>query len=115
MVFTLAIGFHNVEIPSGTKQKKFSVFLADTILVTDKEAEVLTDKAPKKSLDICYYLDTEDPNAVSVKEEKPQAKPKPAAPKSNGANPLSTTVIETKFRESTVQRKEEKSSKYTSR
>jgi hypothetical protein len=58
MAFNLAVGFDNVDMPEGSKYGKYSIFLADTILIKDDgEAEVLTEKAPKKIADITYYLE----------------------------------------------------------
>jgi hypothetical protein len=39
-----------------TLDKTFSVFLADTVAVTDGAPEVLTDKLPKKWVDVSYFL-----------------------------------------------------------
>ena len=58
MCFNLALGFENIEMPAASKYSKYSIFLADTILIKDDgEAEVLTEKAPKKLADITYYLE----------------------------------------------------------
>ncbi|KAJ0240913.1 FACT complex subunit Spt16 [Hirschfeldia incana] len=56
MVFNVSLGFHNLECES--KNKIFSLFLADTVIVKDEEVpEVLTAKCSKIVTDVTYYKD----------------------------------------------------------
>ena len=58
MVFNIALGFENIDMPADSKYKQFAVFIADTVLIKeDGNPEILTDKAPKKLGDITYYLE----------------------------------------------------------
>ncbi|CAN6860220.1 unnamed protein product [Brassica oleracea] len=58
MAFNVSLGFQNMECES--KKKKFSLFLADTVIVKDEDPEILTGKCSKLVTDVSYD-----------KEEKP--------------------------------------------
>ncbi|KAG2330324.1 hypothetical protein Bca4012_020072 [Brassica carinata] len=59
MVFTVSLGFQNLECEteSRSKNKKFSLFLADTVIVKDEDPEILTGKCSKLVTDVTYFKD----------------------------------------------------------
>mmetsp|Transcript_4057 Transcript_4057/g.6766 ORF Transcript_4057/g.6766 Transcript_4057/m.6766 type:complete len:1035 (+) Transcript_4057:3-3107(+) len=63
MVFNVALGLENLTVKGATddRSKKYALFLADTVLVTDGgAAEVLTDRSHKEWKDVSYSIQDED-------------------------------------------------------
>lgn len=123
MVFNLQVAFNNIETKSTDPKKKlYSMLIADTVLVTDKETEVLTEKCPKKYSDISYNLENE-PDTKEEKKKTPKKSPEKEAkqPKVEPTEKAKTqpktekkaratvpTLVDSKLRSSTVARQEEK-------
>ncbi|XP_010421991.1 PREDICTED: FACT complex subunit SPT16 isoform X2 [Camelina sativa] len=72
MAFNVSLGFQNLECESESRSKikKFSLLLADTVLVTEQNPESLTAKCSKSVKDVAYsFKDDEE-------EERPRKKPR---------------------------------------
>eukprot|EP00967_Tisochrysis_lutea_P071043 scaffold94102_cov31-Tisochrysis_lutea.AAC.3 len=72
MVFNVAVGLDNLEIQSlkDPKSKKYALFIADTVLITDSGAEVLTHRAPKAWKDVSYYLNDDEEKDTKPKSSR---------------------------------------------
>ncbi|KAF8086502.1 hypothetical protein N665_0623s0009 [Sinapis alba] len=70
MSFNVSLGFQNLECEteSRSKKKKFSLFLADTVIVNDQDPEIFTAKCSKLGIDVTYD-----------KDEKPRKKARMAS------------------------------------
>ncbi|KAH0890425.1 hypothetical protein HID58_052854, partial [Brassica napus] len=75
MAFNVSLGFQNLECEeeSRSKNKKFSLLLADTVIVKDQNPEILTTKCSKAVKDVAYSFKEEE-------EEKPRKKARTAGP-----------------------------------
>lgn len=81
MVFNVSLGFQNLQ--AGTKNAKterFSVLLADTVIVRENTPEVLTSTSSKAVKDVAYSFNEDD-----EEEEKPKVKAE-----TNGAEALAS-------------------------
>jgi len=77
MVFNLCIGFHNLETKGkvkDTKGKIYSMMLADTVIVTDGEAERPTKACPSKWTDVAYFLEDDEEEEEERKPTKRSSK-----------------------------------------
>ncbi|XP_073045483.1 FACT complex subunit SPT16 [Primulina eburnea] len=80
MVFNVSLGFHNLQIATkNPKTQKFSMLLADTVIVSDRVPEVLTFTCSKALKDVAYSFNEEG------EEELPKVKAV-----SNGAETFSS-------------------------
>ncbi|CAL9087719.1 unnamed protein product [Musa textilis] len=69
MVFNVSLGFQNLQAQSNNpKTEKFSLLLADTVIVSEKPAEVLTAGCSKAVKDVAYSFNEEE-------EEPPRVRP----------------------------------------
>lgn len=71
MVFNVSLGFHNLQTGTDNpKTEKFSLLLADTVLVVnEKPPEILTSACSKTVKDVFYSFNEEE------EEERPKVKP----------------------------------------
>ncbi|XP_057464281.1 FACT complex subunit SPT16-like isoform X2 [Actinidia eriantha] len=78
MVFNVSLGFQNLQTETNNpKTQKFAVLLADTVIVGEKNAEVLTSISSKAVKDVAYSFNDDD-------DEEEQPKVKAVAKGSNG-------------------------------
>uniref|UniRef100_A0A1J3DK92 FACT complex subunit n=1 Tax=Noccaea caerulescens TaxID=107243 RepID=A0A1J3DK92_NOCCA len=77
MVFNVCLGFQNLECESESrsKSKKFSLLLADTVIVKDQKPELLT-KCSKLVKDVAYSFKEDE------EEDRPRKKPRSSGPES---------------------------------
>ncbi|THU73750.1 hypothetical protein C4D60_Mb04t26150 [Musa balbisiana] len=69
MVFNVSLGFQNLQAQTNNpKTEKFSLLLADTVIVSEKPAEVLTAGCSKAVKDVAYSFNEEE-------EEPPRVRP----------------------------------------
>ncbi|XP_065003981.1 FACT complex subunit SPT16-like [Musa acuminata AAA Group] len=69
MVFNVSLGFQNLQSQTNNpKTEKFSLLLADTVIVSEKPAEVLTAGCSKAVKDVAYSFNEEE-------EEPPRVRP----------------------------------------
>lgn len=71
MTFNVAVGLHNLDNTETTneKLKKYSMLLADTVLVRPTGPEVLTTQCQKEWQDIAYNLNAESDGEIDEEEE----------------------------------------------
>ncbi|XP_077244585.1 FACT complex subunit SPT16-like [Tasmannia lanceolata] len=70
MVFNVTLGFQNLQAKTNNpKTEKFSLLLADTVIVNDKVAEVVTSISSKAVKDVAYSF-----NEDEEEEERPKVK-----------------------------------------
>ncbi|KAJ0014903.1 hypothetical protein Pint_21153 [Pistacia integerrima] len=70
MVFNVSLGFQNLQTETkNPKTKKFSVLLADTVIVGQKAPDVITAKSSKAVKDVAYSFNEDD-----EEEERPKVK-----------------------------------------
>ncbi|KAK0591754.1 hypothetical protein LWI29_007409 [Acer saccharum] len=70
MIFNVSIGFQNLQNQTNNPKKQtFSLLLADTVIVGDKNPEVVTSKSSKAVKDVAYSF-----NEDEEEEEQPKAK-----------------------------------------
>eukprot|EP01119_Soliformovum_irregulare_P009960 TRINITY_DN2402_c0_g1_i4.p1 TRINITY_DN2402_c0_g1~~TRINITY_DN2402_c0_g1_i4.p1 ORF type:complete len:710 (+),score=291.41 TRINITY_DN2402_c0_g1_i4:1112-3241(+) len=95
MVFNIGIGFQGLELKENPKndpkKQMYALFVADTVLVTKDQPEIMTEKSPKNFTEISYKLDDK-------KEEVAPPKKKTKSPQPVRTSPVET---ETKLRSST--------------
>ncbi|KAF6173262.1 hypothetical protein GIB67_026957 [Kingdonia uniflora] len=73
MVFNVSLGFQNLEAPNNNpKTQKFSLLLADTVIVSEERPEVLTWSSSKAVKDVAYSF-----NEDGAEEEKKPVKDEP--------------------------------------
>ncbi|KAJ4721704.1 FACT complex subunit SPT16 [Melia azedarach] len=85
MIFNVSIGFQNLQNQTGNpKSQRFSLLLADTVIVGEKNPEVVTSKSSKAVKDVAYSF-----NEDEEEEERPNVKAE-----ANGAEafPSKTTL-----------------------
>ncbi|ESQ38472.1 hypothetical protein EUTSA_v10028377mg [Eutrema salsugineum] len=84
MAFNVSLGFQNLECESESrsKNKKFSLLLADTVIVKDQNPELLT-KCSKSVKDVAY----------SFKEDEEEEKPRKKARTSGPENYMTKTAL----------------------
>ncbi|PIA25218.1 hypothetical protein AQUCO_12200003v1 [Aquilegia coerulea] len=71
MIFNVSLGFQNLQTQTNNpKTEKFSLLLADTVIVNEKHPEVLTAFSSKDVNDVAYSFNDED----EEEEEKPKTK-----------------------------------------
>ncbi|KAJ4717345.1 FACT complex subunit SPT16 [Melia azedarach] len=69
MIFNVSIGFQNLQYQtSNPKNQTFSLLLADTVIVTEKNPEVVTSKSSKAVKDVAYSFNEDED------EERPKVK-----------------------------------------
>ncbi len=85
MTFNVRVGFHNVD---DSVKGRYSVLLGDTVLVTASGAEVLTDKATKKYVDVSYDIEKK------MDEDSVEEKPRKSSDKKDSAKPTSKYVFQ---------------------
>ncbi|PSS28897.1 FACT complex subunit like [Actinidia chinensis var. chinensis] len=84
MVFNVSLGFQNLQTQTNNpKTQKFAVLLADTVIVGEKHAEVLTSITSKAVKDVAYSFNDDD------EEEQPKVK---AVSKGSNALPSKATL-----------------------
>ena len=66
MSFSLILGLQNLELQkeSDPKKKIYSVFLADTVIIEEKGAVVLTEGVRSTYKDISYWMEDEADDSV---------------------------------------------------
>ncbi|XWS42290.1 hypothetical protein CRYUN_Cryun16bG0002200 [Craigia yunnanensis] len=72
MVFNVSLGFQNLQTETNNpKTQKYSVLLADTVIVGDKGPDILTSKSSKAVKDVAYSFneDDEEEEKLKVKAE----------------------------------------------
>lgn len=70
MVFNVSLGFQNLLTESGNpKTEKFSLLLADTVVVGEKNPEIVTGVSSKAVKDVAYSFNDDE------EEEKPKVRP----------------------------------------
>lgn len=70
MVFNVSLGFQNLQTESkNPKTQKFSVLLADTVIVGEKVPDIVTSKSSKAVKDVAYSFNEDD-----EEEEQPKVK-----------------------------------------
>ncbi|TYG38428.1 hypothetical protein ES288_D13G222300v1 [Gossypium darwinii] len=72
MVFNVSLGFQNLQTETNNpKTRKYSVLLADTVIVGEKVPDVLTSKSSKAVKDVAYSFneDDEEEEKMKVKAE----------------------------------------------
>ncbi|CAK7340461.1 unnamed protein product [Dovyalis caffra] len=70
MVFNVSIGFQNLQAETkNPKTQKYSVLLADTVIVGEKFADVVTSKCTKAVKDVAYSFNEDD-----QEEDRPKVK-----------------------------------------
>lgn len=70
MVFNVLLGFQNLQTETkNPKTQKFSVLLADTVIVGEKTPDVITSKSSKAVKDVAYSFNEDD-----EEEERPKVK-----------------------------------------
>lgn len=70
MVFNVLLGFQNLQTETkNPKTRKFSVLLADTVIVGEKAPDVITSKSSKAVKDVAYSFNEDD-----EEEERPKVK-----------------------------------------
>ncbi|XP_042487040.1 FACT complex subunit SPT16-like [Macadamia integrifolia] len=70
MIFNVSLGFQNLQAQTNNlKTQKFSLLLADTVIVNEKKPEVLTSISSKAVKDVAYSF-----NEDEEEEEKPKSK-----------------------------------------
>lgn len=71
MTFNVAVGLHNLDNTetANEKLKKYSMLLADTVLVRPTGPEVLTTQCQKEWRDIAYNLNAESDGEIDEEEE----------------------------------------------
>lgn len=70
MIFNVSLGFHNLQIATkNPKTQKFSMLLADTVIVGDRVPEVVTSICSKALKDVAYSF-----NEEGEEEELPKVK-----------------------------------------
>ncbi|GLT88649.1 hypothetical protein SLE2022_066650 [Rubroshorea leprosula] len=68
MVFNVSLGFQNLQSETNNpKTRKFSLLLADTVLVGEKVPNVLTSKSSKAVKDVAYSFNEDDEEEENVK------------------------------------------------
>ncbi|CAH8378754.1 unnamed protein product [Eruca vesicaria subsp. sativa] len=79
MVFNVSLGFQNLEceMESRSKNKKFSLLLADTVIVKEQGPEILT-KCSKSVKDVAYSFKEDE-----EEEEKPRKKSRSSGPENS--------------------------------
>jgi nucleosome binding factor SPN SPT16 subunit len=71
MVFNVSLGFHNLQAETkNPKTQKFSVLLADTVIVGEEAPEVVTVSSSKAVKDVAYSFNEDD----EEEDEKPKIK-----------------------------------------
>eukprot|EP00262_Sarcandra_glabra_P002090 TRINITY_DN12346_c0_g1_i1.p1 TRINITY_DN12346_c0_g1~~TRINITY_DN12346_c0_g1_i1.p1 ORF type:complete len:1072 (+),score=240.95 TRINITY_DN12346_c0_g1_i1:261-3476(+) len=71
MVFNVSLGFQNLQAQTkNPKTEKFSLLLADTVIVNDKQPDVVTSISSKAVKDVAYSFNEEE----DEEEERPKAK-----------------------------------------
>ncbi|KAL5705901.1 DNA helicase [Ranunculus cassubicifolius] len=71
MVFNVSLGFQNLQTQTNnSKTEKFSLLLADTVIVNEKVPEVATAISTKAVKDVAYSFNDDD----EMEEERPRAK-----------------------------------------
>ncbi|KAL5724319.1 DNA helicase [Ranunculus cassubicifolius] len=71
MVFNVSIGFQNLQTQTNNpKTEKFSLLLSDTVIVNDKQPEVVTAISSKAVKDVAYSFNEDE----EEEEEKPKVK-----------------------------------------
>ncbi|KAB1202091.1 FACT complex subunit SPT16 [Morella rubra] len=71
MVFNVSLGFQNLQTETkNTKNRNFSLLLADTVVVSDEKTEVVTLASSKAVKDVAYSFNEDE----EEEEEKPKAK-----------------------------------------
>ncbi|KAJ3213204.1 FACT complex subunit spt16 [Clydaea vesicula] len=75
MIFSVSIGFQNLEVPEATdeKMKNYSLLLIDTVKITDDKCVVLTSDVTKETIYI--FKDPEAEVADNEKKEEKKAEP----------------------------------------
>ncbi|XP_044499487.1 FACT complex subunit SPT16-like isoform X1 [Mangifera indica] len=70
MVFNVLLGFQNLQTETkNPKTRKFSVLLADTVIIGEKAPDVITSKSSKAVKDVAYSFNEDD-----EEEERPKVK-----------------------------------------
>uniref|UniRef100_A0A3N7F1R1 FACT complex subunit n=2 Tax=Populus trichocarpa TaxID=3694 RepID=A0A3N7F1R1_POPTR len=71
MVFNVSLGFQNLQAETkNPKTQKYSVLLADTVIVGEKIPDVVTSKSTKAVKDVAYSFNEDD-----QEEDQPKVKP----------------------------------------
>ncbi|KAG6750357.1 hypothetical protein POTOM_044847 [Populus tomentosa] len=71
MVFNVSLGFQHLQAETkNPKTQKYSVLLADTVIVGEKFADVVTSKCTKAVKDVAYSFNEDD-----QEEDRPKVKP----------------------------------------
>ncbi|XP_043688683.1 FACT complex subunit SPT16-like [Telopea speciosissima] len=71
MIFNVSLGFQNLQAQTNNpKTHKFSLLLADTVIVNEKKPEVLTSISSKAVKDVAYSFNEDEED----EEEKPKSK-----------------------------------------
>ncbi|XP_011039012.1 PREDICTED: FACT complex subunit SPT16-like isoform X1 [Populus euphratica] len=71
MVFNVSLGFQNLQAETkNLKTQKYSVLLADTVIVGEKIPDVVTSKSTKAVKDVAYSFNEDD-----QEEDQPKVKP----------------------------------------
>ncbi|KAF5454235.1 hypothetical protein F2P56_023915 [Juglans regia] len=75
MVFNVSLGFHNLQAETNnTKTQKFSVLLADTVIVGEEVPEVVTVSSSKAVKDVAYSFNEDDEEEDEGPKIKAEAK-----------------------------------------
>lgn len=80
MVVNLRVGFKDLELPENLtkgeeKNRKYSLYLSDTIAITDEKPEVLT-TIKKKSSEICYSIEENEEEDEEEESDEEVSRPK---------------------------------------
>ncbi|XVE89510.1 hypothetical protein DITRI_Ditri20bG0002600 [Diplodiscus trichospermus] len=68
MVFNVSLGFQNLQTETNNpKTRKFSVLLADTVIVGEKVPDILTSKSSKAVKDVAYSFNEDDEEEEKLK------------------------------------------------
>ncbi|KAM0945399.1 putative peptidase M24, PH-like domain superfamily, FACT complex subunit Spt16 [Dioscorea sansibarensis] len=77
MIFNVSLGFQNLHVKTkNPKTEKFSLLLADTVVVSDKSPEVLTQSCSKALKDVAYSFN-EDVEEDELLKKKPEQNGEP--------------------------------------
>ncbi|XP_071723196.1 FACT complex subunit SPT16-like [Rutidosis leptorrhynchoides] len=70
MIFNVSLGLHNLQNQTNKPRNQiFSLLLADTVIVTEKGAEVCTSKSSKAVKDVAYQFNDDDEEEQKPKRE----------------------------------------------
>lgn len=75
MVFNVSLGFQNLQSETeNPKTQKFSVLLADTVIISETSTEVVTSSSSKALKDVAYSFNEDE----DEEEQQPKVKAKPS-------------------------------------